>query len=314
MPPKVKDFLLGVKGLNNRLNTERLQQGTRENGYVVELAQALDVSIDERGQLSSRIGYDGVDTGVFHSLFCDGGDCFVVEDLVADASLLKVNTNLTFTTVETGLTKAARVEFKQVNTDTFWSNGTQKGYIRAGVNYDWPLGVYRGPDVDTEFATSVPTPHHIAFRRGGQCILSVNQYVYLNHLPFQYGLYSLSKGLIIFGSKVTMLVGTSEGFFASDQQHTWFFRNTGSWYGYKQELVDKAPAKEWSLAHNRVLLRDIGIDAAGEGHIWCSEDGVCVGTDSGRVINMTKDEVVYNPSETYAASLLKDEVVVTTVF
>jgi hypothetical protein len=314
MPPKVRDFLIGVKGLNNKLNSERLQQGTRENGYLVEVAQASNVSIDDRYQLSSRTGYTAVDTGVFHSAFCDGGDCFVVEDLVADSSILKVNTNLTFTPVVTDITKGARVEFKQVNTDTFWSNGTEKGYIRAGVNYTWPLGTYRGPDTDAEFANAVPTPNHMAFRRGGQCALSVSQVVYLNHLPFQYGLFSLSKGVILFGSKVTMLAGTTEGFFISDQQHTWFFRNTGSWYGFKQELADKAPVMEWSNAHNRVLLRDIGIDAAGEGHVWRSTEGVCVGTEDGRVINFTDEMVEGAVAQTYAATLLKDEVAVTTVF
>jgi hypothetical protein len=314
MAPRVTPLINSVKGLNNRLDSERLLQGSRTNGYTVEVAEAENVSIDDRGQVTVRNGYSAIDTGVFHSAFCDGGDCFVVEDGASTATILKVAANLSFSNVVTSLTKGARVEFKQVNTDTFWSNGTSKGFIRSGTNNTWALGVYRGPDIDADFADAVPIPHHMAFKRGGQCILSVNNIVYINHLPFQYGLFSLSKGMILFGSRVTMLADAKEGFFVSDQQHTWFFRNTGSWYGYKQELVDRAPVKEWSLAHSRILLRDIGIDADGEAHVWCSTEGVCVGTDSGQVINMTKDEVVYSPTESYAASLIKNEVAVTTVF
>lgn len=305
-------------GLNTRLEPERLLAGTKDNPGMVELSQAVNVSIDDRGLVSRREGFSLLDEGSFHSLFQDKGDCFVVEEGADSASILRITAlspALAAETIVTDLVKGRRVEFKQINTDTFWSNGVNMGYIRGGVlRSEWPVGSYSGPDVDAEFAPAVPVPHHMAFRRGGQCILGVGNVAFLNHAPFQYGLFSLSKGIIMFGSPITMIADTREGFFVSDSEQTWFFRNTGAWYGYKQELADQSPVKEWSLAHNRVLLRDIGVDAQGEGHVWCSAEGLCVGMDNGTVANLTKDQVAYAPSAPHAATLIKGTVATSSVF
>ena len=301
----------GSSGLNTVLDPQRLSQGNLDNPGMIELAQAVNVSVDERGLVSLRPGSTLLVEGAYHSLFCDGGDCFVVKDRSSDAAIYHVNDSdpSILTLVTDGLTKGIRVEFAQANTDTFYSNGTQNGFIREMVRYDWPVQSYYGPDVDIQFLASIPKPNHIAFRRGGQCIIAVDDYVLINHEPFKFGLFSPVHGFIKFSSKVVMLCPTIAGFYASDQTSTWFFRKQSEgWYRYIQELVDTSPVMEWSLARGMVLLRDAGYDIAGYGFVWASKKGVCIGTEGGQVLNITKDMIVY-PASGYSvgACLIKDD-------
>ncbi len=303
-----------TSGLNTVLDPERLQQGDRTNGYEIELAEAVNVSIDNRGLPSLRNGSSPVATGEYHSIFCDGGDCFAILEGESSASIVKIHTDFTTSVVRSGLSKGLRMGFAQTNTDTFYSNGVQNGFIRGGVNYSWPVQTYRGPDADVDFATSVPVANHIAFLQGGKCVISVGPHLFLNHEPFKYGLFAPALGFIGFESDVSMICPAKSGFFVSDQRQTWFLRKVdGGWYRYRQELVDTAPAIEWSLAQEKVLLRDIGYDLPGFGRVWRSTEGVCVGTDDGLVFNKTKDKVRLQNGYSRGACLIKDYTVISTV-
>lgn len=302
-------------GLNTILDPQRLSSGSRENPGSIELAQAVNVSIDERGLVSLRNGDTSVQSGAFHSLFCDGGDCFVVQDRTSDAAIFKVNSDFTLTGVRSGLTKGLRVAWAQVNADTFYSNGTQNGFIRESASNAWPTGVYSGPEADLQFTSTAPVANHMAFRSGGQCLLAVADAVFINHAPFHYGLFNLRKGYIGFESPVVMLADVRDGVFVSDGKAVWFFRKLdGDWYAFKQEMADDSPAIEWSLAHEKISLRDAGFEANGFGRIWCSEKGICLGLDDGSVVNLSDDKVQYpTTGYTYGACLVKDKTVINTI-
>ena len=163
----------GSSGLNTVLDPQRLSQGSKDRPGIIELSQAVNVSIDDRGLVTLRNGYTEAVEGEFHSLFCDGGDCFVVQENASDAAIMRVRDDHSIVLVRSGLSKGLRMCFAQANTDTFYSNGVQNGFIRNGVNYPWPVQTYRGPDADVDFATSVPVANHIAFLQGGKCVISV---------------------------------------------------------------------------------------------------------------------------------------------
>ena len=305
----------GTIGLNTELDPKSLSQGSKNSPGIIELAQAVNISIDDRGLATLRQGDSLITSGSFHSLFCDGGDCFVVQEGDSSATLSKVNADLSLSVVRAGLSKGLRCEFAQTNTDTFYSNGVQNGFIRAGVNYAWPVNTYRGPDADIEFATSIPVANHLAFMQGGKCAIAVGQSLFINHEPFKYGMFAQAIGFIGFESDVSMICPVQAGFFVSDQRQTWFFRKIdGGWYRYKQELVDAAPVIEWSLAAEKVLLRDIDIDLPGFGRVWVSQEGICLGTDDGTVINLTKEKVTYPDGYARGACLVKGTTVIHTVW
>lgn len=303
-------------GLNIRVDPQRLMAGYDNETGVSEFSQCVNFSIDDRGLPSLRNGGELVQAGNFSSVFCDGGDCFAVQERESDAAILQILTISPFTTatVATGLTKGKRMAWGQTGEDTFYSNTVQKGYIRAGVRYDWPVHTYQGPEADMQFATAIPAASEIAFLHGGKVLLAVGNAVFQNHAPFQYGLFHPARGNVAtFDSPVTMLASVEGGFYASDERNTWFFRALEGWYLYKQERAENAPVLTGSLAHDQVdLSKTVSEDVKGFGRVWASTKGLCVGDGQGRVTNNTFEKVVYPDGYTSGACLVKDTTIIHT--
>lgn len=310
MSKKIITLYSGSIGLNIKLDPQRLSQEEDK----IEFSQAVNASIDDRGLVTLRNGNILLTTGAFHSLFCFGGDCFVIQERSTDAAIMRVNSDFTLTGIRSSLTKNLRMTWSGVNGDTFYSNGTQNGFIRAGISSAWPANTYIGPTADMQFTSVAPIANHMAFIQGGKCILARGKDVFINHEAFKYGLFSLRYGAIGFESNVTMLCPVQSGFFASDGSSTWFFRQLEEWYHYKQELVDNASVIEGSLAHDRVMLRDIGFDVNGFGRVWASMSGICLGMDDGTMINLTKEKVKYPTGYSFGACLVKNNVVINTAY
>lgn len=297
-------------GLNTVLDPQRLKAGYDNQEGVTELSQAVNVSIDDRGLVSLREGYIAGTAGEFHSLFCDGGDCFVVQERTEDAAIMRVLPDLSLLGVRSGLTKNRRMAWCQANADTFYSNGLQNGFIREGVSSPWPTGNYTGPDDNREFPLVAPVATHIAFRPGGQVVIAVDDALYINHEPFQYGLFSLRSGFIRMQSDVVMLVSVRDGIFVSDGERTWFFRKLDGWYNYKQELVAAYPAVSGGLATNKINLADIGFNAPGFAAVWLSTTGICYGLDDGTLVNATEDRVTLPVPLSSGACLVKGTTII----
>jgi len=295
-------------GLNTKLDPQRLLFGTRESPGLIELSQAVNVTIDDRGLVSIRNGGILQLSGEFHSLYCAGGHCFYIQERESDAALMRYSGGSTSVGIRSGLTKNLRMAFATSGNDTFYANGVQNGYIRNGVSSAWPVSTYYGAEADVQFASSVPVAQHIAFLQGGQELLGVGGAIFSNHAPFQYGLFAIGRGNVAsFKSPITMIAPVQAGFFASDSGQTWFFRRLeGNWYLFRQELVEDAPALVGSLAHDLVKLSDAGLEREGFGRIWASTKGVCLGTDDGSFINLTEEKISYPSGYISGACLIKD--------
>lgn len=314
---QAKDHMQRTAGLNTVLDPERLQQGSRDNGFEIELAHAVNVSIDDRGLPSLRNGGTLGIAGEFHSLFCQDGEAFLIQERDVDAAIMRIASlfpSVSLVGVRSGLTKDRRMTWAQEEGgDVFYSNGAQTGYIRAGVSSNWPVQIYTGPDADLQFLTAVPAPSSIAFLPGGQILIAIGNAIYSNHSPFQYGLFEQGHGNVAaFKGDVTMLAGVRDGFFASDGEKTWFFRKQ-DWYQFKQELVEAAGVLPGALAHDRVELQSLGVNATGFGKVWLSNLGVCLGTDDGSFTNKTKSKVAPLPNPLVSgACLVKGTVAIAT--
>lgn len=304
----------GTVGLNTQLDPKSIQSNA-EGDNLIELSQAVNINIDDRGLCSLRNGSVKEIDGNFHSLFCKGLNCFVAQENISDASIMQVLTDFSLVEIQTGLTKNLRIAWDQSGEDVFYSNGNQKGYIKDSTAYSWSINTYQGTTADLQFATSIPSPNHIAFQRGGKILIAVENAIFCNHSAFQYGLFEISHGNIAaFESDVTMLASVQDGFFASDNRRTWFFRQTENWYQYKQELVEDASALEWSLAYDQVILSQIGFNVPGFGRIWVSTNGICLGMDNGNFINLTESRVKYPTAYMFGASLIKQNSVIHTAW
>lgn len=297
-------------GLVTALEPQRLTPGGAEG--PMELAEAVNIAIDDRGLAEMRHGDVTLAEGSYHSLWCDGADCFVVQERTHDAAIMRWTNDYGLVGVRSGLVKNRPMGWCRINQDTFYGNGVQNGFIRDGVSHPWPGGEYHGPEANMVFE-AMPAPHHIGFRPGGQMIIARANAIYINHLPFQFGFYAPAGGYIGFESNVTMLAVVRDGFFASDMNRTWFFRKLEGWYHYKQEIVSDASALPGSLAHDKIDLRDMGLEEAeGFGRIWADAEGIVLGMDNGGVINLTKGRVRYPEGKERGACLIKDNIVLHT--
>lgn len=304
------DLYSGSSGLNTALDPQRLSQGGANTPGIIEFSQAVNVSIDERGLVTLRNGDTLANPGEFHSLFCDGGDCFIIQERTNDAALMRVAADLSLSGIRSGLTKGQRMSFAQANYDTFYSNGIENGYIRGGVSAAWPVETYYGPDTNTSFGPA-PVGDLIAFRPGGGMLIASGPVLHFNRFPFNFGLYA-GTDIVQFGSDITMIAPVAAGTFVSDGERTWFLQGE-SWFDTTQKLAAEYPALTGSLAHNKVTLRDMGLDSSGFGRIWASTEGVCLGLDDGSFINLTDDKIDYPAGHSTGACVTTKSHIIHTV-
>jgi len=154
-------ILKGALGINNIIDPLRHPYNP-ETG-VGFLAEAINCNIDDSGMISRRAGQTLLSAVSSHSIFCDKGDCFVVQDRVGDAALYQVGTDYSLAGIRSGLTKGARVSFCQVGSKTYYSNGYQNGVIENGLSTAWPaLLPHVGADTVRAFYPA-PIGTHLAY-------------------------------------------------------------------------------------------------------------------------------------------------------
>ena len=92
-------LLNGTTGLNNRVDPLRVKYSA-ESG-VSDLVTGINITIDQTGMPHSRDGKTVISNGNFHSVFCDGGDCFTGEGI----DMYQVNPDKTLRGIANGKRK-----------------------------------------------------------------------------------------------------------------------------------------------------------------------------------------------------------------
>jgi hypothetical protein len=301
-----------TSGLNNKLDQQRLQAG--QDG-IIELATAIDVSIDERGMISSRFGYAQLDSSEYHSLYSnDACDCFVIQERASDAALMQVTSLLPFTTVgiRSGLTQDSPMSFGSPgNGIVYYSNGIENGIIRSGVSQAWAAEVYYGPADDIyRFETTVPAGNIVAFKDGGLVYIADGNTVWINHQPYSYGLFNKRSGFVQLPTNITMICPVETGVFISDEKSIYYFAGT-SWYDFRQAKITNYPAIKGSLAHDEIDLNNINPELQGVGRVFATTNGVCVCAKDGAFMNLTKDRYQYDSTgKTSGSCLITEESII----
>lgn len=291
---RILNILSSVVGCNTLVPPIRIKSGMDRNAPgVIELASASNVYIDDSGMVQSRPGFIKTQDGYFHSLFSNKGAAFVVKDRTEDSAIYSItvdnNNSILLEGVRSGLTRGEKMAWEEINGDTFYTNGYENGFIRNRVSFDWPTGVYVGADTDKQFSPA-PIGSHLSFKSGGTIFISRDNVVFANAKPFEFGLFNLKSGFLLFETKVLMLASVLGGLFISDEKYTWFFKGTGI-EDFTQLKVLDYPAVEWSLSHEAVSARDLGVDMDGYARIWAGEYGVCAGLPNGSILELTSDKI-----------------------
>ncbi len=289
----------GTTGLNTVVDPVRLSFDTQTG--VSELATATNITVDQTGRPGRRTGYTKKQDGVFHSLFCDGGDCLVIKDGANDAAIYQVATDMSLTGVRSGMIKAARVAFAQVIDRTYYCNGYEKGFVEGGISNPWVKTEYVGPETTRSFS-EVPVGHHLAFAFA-RIFVAQAKVVYWTE-PFQYGLFDMARSYWRFKTNVRMIKPVASGLFISDEKDTWFYRGTNPFEAVPVKVASY-PAAEWSEAIEYVEGMEAGIQEPGLCALWASREGACLGTASGSFINLNKDKIIYPDTVQQGVGLIR---------
>jgi len=275
----------GSTGLNIVEDPVRLPQ--QKDGKV-DMQAAVNVSVDQSARVNSRKGVSTLQTGNFHSLFCDGGDCFVVKD----TALYQVAGDGSLKGIRSGLTAGARMDFTQVGDRTYYMNGYEMGIIKDGISSVWSKGTYTGVKTTEYFSGPFPG-HHLTQFFSRMCFSWGEVLLWSEQLDF--GLYNEAKSFVQFQTKILMLKPVATGMFLSTEKNTYFLEGTNP-SDWKLRHILNYPAIEWSDAIDYVALSDMGMDGTGMAALWASREGVILGLPSGEIMNLNKDKIIYPSS------------------
>lgn len=283
----------GATGLNTV--DDPLRIAFQKNG-LTDLQVAINISIDQSRRINRRSGVKRFLTGSYHSLFCDGGDCFVIRG----EALYQVNSDLSETGIRSGLTEGQKMDFEQVGDRTYYCNGHERGFVYNGVSYAWNLGTYTGVETNRQFEAP-PIGIHLAVFKS-RMFIAEDKILWWSE-PFNFDLYNKAESFIQFHENIIMIQPVDAGIFISTTKKIYFIG--GSFPGeIEQSEVAQYPAIEWSNTIEKVDASDIGLEG-GLSALWASKEGAIIGFPVGQILNLNKNKVVYPDDATTGFGCLR---------
>jgi len=290
----------GTTGLNNVVDPVRIMFDP-ESG-MCELAEAYNVDIDISGRVSRREGLTATArTESAHSIFCDGGDCLYV----SGTSLYKLNKDYSRTGLRSGLTTGAKMSYCQIADRIYYTNGFENGYVLADASYAWQASDYVGP-VTTKVVSSPPVGHLLEY-------LSSRIYIALNDCiiysePFAYNWFAMASNFISLPCRPRMMRAVDDGLYVGLDDSVVFLGGKSP-QEFIYTIVSYSPV---------VTGTDVKINGEkfGKGEMtgklamWTALDGIYLGASGGKVINLTKEKLVYSESQ-IGCSVFKDNKFIT---
>ena len=257
-------------GINNVDPDTRLVPVVVNREYVYPLLQAANVIIDNSYGIASRPGFDDVLTGTdVHSLWSDGTTALFVDA----ASLKKLNTDYTTVTLRS-VTAGARMSYAPWNTRVYYTNGYEIGYVLGSTSN---LLV----DPALEFKMPLPAGKFIEYYRG--CLYVANDNVLYRSDPLC-DYFDVRKGYHQFSGNITMLRAVDTGLYVADEKVWWLKGDTGDEFD-RTEAYSSKPIPYTDIRTNG---QNVGDGAKGNVALWTGKSGICIGDNSGQVVNLTE--------------------------
>jgi len=302
-------ILKGALGINNIIDPLRHPYNP-ETG-VGFLAEAVDCDIDDSGMISRRLGQIELSSIISHSLFCDKGDAFVVQDRESDSALYQIGTDFSLTGIRSGLTKGARIAFKQVGAKTYYTSPYQNGVIENGISTAWPaLTDHVGATTVRAFYPA-PLGSHIELFNSCMWIMQGNV-IWVSE-PNAYGKYDMARRFFQFGSNGRMMKAVKGGVWVSDSEKTAFIAAGDKFDDMQYIKKSPFPAHEWSENIELVDLSQSEFQIPGLSAVWSSDAGLCIGSADGQLTVATEKKLIY-PSGAMGATVADGHNVINSVY
>lgn len=266
-------------GLKNTVEPHRL-------AYLKDgscpLSEAVNVIIDDSGSVKRRYGIIEKFTGPVHSLWSWGEYCF----FVSAGKLYRYYSSGTTLLISSSCGDA-QMYFCEFGGKIFLSNGTFRAVISGLTISSWGAVIPELSKSDTR-VLGLPSGFTKPFRHNGRLYL-IKESVLWESLPFNPFCFDLGFGFIDLGLSILDAIPIQGGIYISTTAET-FFLSGNSKDDFTLQKAYQFPMVPGTATE--VSLNDLSglpIFLKGIGAIWVSADGVCVGDDSGKVFNVSKE-------------------------
>lgn len=306
-PPEAPQTIVlsAFSGIKNTVSAERLQLG--------ELEAAVNVDIDDAGQLRRRRGFNQIDPSNWHSVATLSGMTFGVKD----GMLGRIYPDYSFAPLaEVGADKLC---YTVVGAVIYFSSAVTSGKIDEGAVLPWGeagAGTWVSPVVrPTETLgaisgrqlTAPPNATEIESYKG-RIYLANEDVMWVTEL-YLYDRIERTKNFIRTENPITMIRSVSDGLYVGTTAQLLFLQGTFK-EGLKQTIIMTTPVVQGSsviVPYSKVHPRArTGPLPEGEGPVFMTGAGICLGLDNGEVYNLTQDHVVF-PGAVSAAALYRED-------
>lgn len=292
-------------GLRNNVSRERLA--------LEELEAAINVDIDDRGQVRRRRGFTQMDTGNFHSLTEHKGYTYVVKN----SALCRVNDDVSvFSLVQVS---HHPMDYTAVGDRLYYSSLTHSGYLENGVPGQWGgiVGsmwvspVVAPTDTIGEVAGRLlggipPKAEHIAAYKG-RIYMAIDNVIWATEL-YQYDYVDKTRNFMTMDHKITMLEGLEDGLLVGTEAGLYYLSGT---FG-KMKVNEVVPHKVLRGSAVRVPNELVHPNAknapmpTGEAVVLMTSEGIHAAFDDGTCYNLTSARVEF-PAAQSAAALFRQQ-------
>lgn len=270
----------GALGINNAVDPKLLKYN--EAGQC-ELAKAVNVIIDENLGVSSRFGRDLLRAGGAHSLWSFGEYCFFVSSgilyrYMLNGSILQVAT-----------CGDAPMYFMELGGKILASNGSFRAVLYDTTVEDYVAKVPLQYAGDTR-VLGIPDSFTKVVRFNSRAYAVAGNILWESE-PYNFQCFNLATGYIPFSSEIFDLTTIGAGIYVSTKYGMSYLQGQSS-ENFERKIVSSYPAIAGTLKRIDGHLVGAGDIIRGEGAIWVSQLGVCVGSEFGVMTNLTNRRLV----------------------
>ncbi|MDR3427804.1 hypothetical protein [Silvimonas sp.] len=299
-------------GLKNTVTAERLTND--------ELQSAVNIEVDDQGQIRRRRGYTKKLSGRFHSLFAaEDGTVYGV----MNGNLVIINPGYTTQVLKTGLSSdptagETPLSWVQVGDTLYYSSPQDNGKIVNGVALPWGTldgsGYWLSPVV-TPTATLAPIRGKLLRNPpkatcmtywNGRIYMGAGNVLWATEL-FLYDVVDATRTFFQFEGEITVVGTVTDGIYVGTDQGLWFL--TGPTIGELKRVpvMDSAviPGSMVDIPAELANPPQVGLNADTEVKIslaFLTTNGFCVAQDGGQAYNLTEDKFIF-PDAARASAL-----------
>lgn len=302
-------------GIRNTVTEERLSRGGRDStGRAIgaELSAAMNVDIDDAGQIKRRRGRNKVSSGDFHSLREVDSKVYTVKD----GNLCRLFPDYTVTVLKYNVGPRP-INYVKVGDEVFFSSLTDSGVIDfvTDVVSEWGHESTDGgdgrwlspvvnptdylPEVRGKLLGAPPNASHLAYLNG-RIYLASGKTLWATEL-FMYHYVDKTRTYMLFEADITGVAAVTDGLYVGTTEAVYFLSGAfGQMQRIKLADVGMVPNSIVEVPADAVR----GSSASRNAVMYMTRLGVFVGLDGGIASNLTQSRVEF-PVSTHAAPMFR---------